>query len=113
MNLTKNLATLHIYFYWSFDMTTKVIKIDTGLRLITGALAPYIELDWQDFSLEQLERLLEQVVRFELENNNYARHKEYKDTKGANVEVFRYGHSIKISSLGDVLLVVQDTNFAG
>lgn len=94
-------------------MTTKVIKTDHALRFITGALAQYIELDWHSFSLEQLEVLLEQVVRFELENNNYARHKEYKDTKGANVEVFRYGNTLKISSLGDVLLVVQDTNFAG
>lgn len=94
-------------------MTTKVIKIEQHLRFITGSLAPYVELDWQAFSLEQLESLLEQVVRFELENNNYARHKEYKDTKGANVEVFRLNNTLKISSLGDVLLVVQDTNFVG
>lgn len=92
-------------------MTTKVIKTAQGLRFITGGLAPYIELDWQAFSLEQLESLLEKVVRFELENNHYARHKEYKDTKGANVEVFRYGNTLKISSLSDVLLVIQDNCF--
>lgn len=91
-------------------MTTKVIKIEQGLRFITGTLAPYIELDWQAFSLEKLETLLEQVVRFELENNKYARHKEYKDAKGANVEVFRLNNTLKISSLGDVLLVVQDNH---
>lgn len=93
-------------------MTTKVINTPNALRFVTGSLAPYIELDWHAFSLEQLETLLDSVVRFEIEHNNYLRHQEYKDKKGANIEVFRFGNTLKLSSLGDTLLVVQDNNFA-
>lgn len=91
-------------------MTTKVLKVDNNVRMITGKLAPYLELDWADYSLAQLEVLLEHIVRFEIEHN-YTRHKDYKDKKGANIEVFRSGHLIKVSSLGDELLVIQDGNF--
>lgn len=92
-------------------MTTKLIKTTDTLRLVTGKLAPYVDVAWQDYTLDELEVLLQHVVRFELEHNNYSRHKEYKDKKGANVEVFRSGNLLKLSSLGDVLLVVQDGNF--
>lgn len=91
-------------------MTTKVVNFENNLRMITGKLAPYLDLDWTSYSLEELEILLKHVVRFEIEYN-YRRHKDYKDKKGANVEVFRSGKLLKVSSLNHELLVIQDGNF--
>ncbi|ELA08610.1 hypothetical protein MOMA_08611 [Moraxella macacae 0408225] len=92
-------------------MATKLIKTANTLRLVTGKLAPYLDINWQDYTLDELESLLQHVVRFELEHNDYLRHKDYKDDKGANVAVFRSSNLLKLSSLGDVLLVVQDGHF--
>ena len=91
-------------------MTTLVTKTGDNVRLVTGKLADYITINWSDFSLTQLETLLPQIIRFEIENN-YQRHKDYKDKHGANVEVFRKGEVIRVSSQGDELLVIQDSKF--
>lgn len=90
-------------------MTTIVTKTATATRMITGKLAPYIELDWASYDFETLKTVLKHAIRFEIEHN-YRRHKDYKDKVGANVEVIQEGHMIKIVSMGDELLVVQDIN---
>lgn len=90
-------------------MTTKVVKVGNVHRMITGKLAPYIDLDWTAYDSEALKEILKHAIRFEIENN-YRRHKDYKDKVGANVEVIQEGNVIKIISVGDELLVVQDVN---
>lgn len=88
-------------------MTTIVTKTATATRMITGKLAPYIDIDWASYDLEALKTVLKYAIRFEIENN-YRRHKDYKDKVGANIEVIQEGNVIKIVSVGDELLVVQD-----
>lgn len=88
-------------------MTTKVVKTDTATRMITGKLAPYLELDWASYDIDSLKTLLKHAICFEIEHN-YHRHKEYKDKVGANVEILQEGQLLKVKSLNDELLVVQD-----
>lgn len=89
-------------------MTTKVVKIDKKVRMITGKLAPYIEMQWEEFSLAELHALLERVVRFEIEHN-YGRHQDYKDSKGANIELYYHVNELKVTSLKDELLIIKDS----
>lgn len=91
-------------------MTTKVVKTATGMRMITGKLSPYLELDWAAYSLPELKILLKQVVRFEVEHNHH-RHKDYKDRVGANIEVYLQGAELKVMSLQDELLVIKEGDF--
>ena len=83
-------------------MTTKVVKIDNKIRMITGKLAPHLEIQWEHYTLAELQSLLATVVRFEIEHN-FRRHKDYKDSKGANIQVF------KVTSLKDELLIIRDS----
>ncbi|MFW2177096.1 MULTISPECIES: hypothetical protein [unclassified Moraxella] len=91
-------------------MTTKVVKIDNAVRMVTGKLAPYLDVDWTAYSFDELKTLLVHVIRFEIEHN-YRRHKDYKDKVGANIEVINSGHTLRVVSVGDELLVVQDGEF--
>jgi hypothetical protein len=91
-------------------MTTKVVKTDNMIRMITGKLAPYIDLDWASYSFPELKILLKHVVSFEVEHN-YRRHKEYKDHVGANVEVIQDENTLMVMSQNDELLVVKDGHF--
>lgn len=88
-------------------MTTKVVKIDHKVRMITGKLAPYLEVQWESYTLAELQALLEHVVRFEIDHN-FHRHKDYKDSKGANIEVFNDGNELRVTSLKDELLIIRD-----
>lgn len=88
-------------------MTTKVVKVGNVHRMITGKLAPYIDLDWTAYDSEALKEILKHAIRFEIEHN-FHRHKDYKDKVGANIEIVPEGSLIKVKSLGDELLVVQD-----
>lgn len=89
-------------------MATKVVPLTQGIRIVSGKLVPYVELDWASYSLEELVVLLEEVMRIEVEHN-YRRHKDYKDKKGANIEVYRGINYIKVSSVGDELIYIQDS----
>lgn len=89
-------------------MATKVIPLTQGVRIISGKLVPYMELDWARYDLEELSVLLAEVMRIEIEHN-HTRHKGYKDKKGANVEVYQGINYIKVSSVGDELLYIQDS----
>lgn len=88
-------------------MTTKVIKTGKATRMVTGKLAPYLELDWASYTVDELKEVLKHAIRFEIEHN-FRRHKDYKDKVGANVEVIHEGNLLKVKSVGDELLVVQD-----
>ena len=88
-------------------MTTKVVKTDTATRMITGKLAPYLELDWASYDTDRLKDVLKHAIRFEIEHN-FRRHKDYKDKVGANIEIVQDGNRLTVKSLGDELLVVQD-----
>ncbi|MFL0427335.1 hypothetical protein ACH0AB_03930 [Moraxella sp. 179-F 1C4 NHS] len=89
-------------------MTTKVVKIDNKVRMITGKLAPHLEIQWEHYTLGELQALLETVVRFEIEHN-FRRHKDYKDSKGANIQVFNDANELKVTSLKDELLIIRDS----
>lgn len=90
-------------------MTTIVVKTDKATRMVTGKLAPYLQLDWGQYNVEELKELLKHAIRFEIEHN-FRRHKDYKDKVGANIEVFHSGNLLKVVSVGDELLVVQDVH---
>lgn len=92
-------------------MTTIVTKTANANRMVTGKLAPYIDIDWADYSLDELKDLLQHAIRFEIEHN-FRRHKDYKDRVGANIEIAQHGLQLKVMSLGDELLVVQDFHLA-
>ena len=89
-------------------MTTKVVKIDNKVRMITGKLAPHLEIQWEHYTLAELQSLLETVVRFEIEHN-YGRHQDYKDSKGANIELYYHANELKVTSLKDELLIIRDS----
>ena len=91
-------------------MTTKVVKVDNKIRMITGKLAPYLDLAWEDYTLTELQGLLANAIRFEIEHN-FRRHKDYKDSKGANIEVFNDGIELRVTSLKDELLVIHESEF--
>ena len=48
------------------------------------------------------------MVRFEIEHN-FRRHKDYKDSKGANIQVFNDANELKVTSLKDELLIIRDS----
>lgn len=89
-------------------MSTKVIPLTQGVRIVSGRLAPHIEIDWAGYSMAELEMLLAEVMRIEVEHNQPL-HKGFKDKKGANVEVFKGLNHIKVSSVGEELLYIQDS----
>ena len=89
-------------------MTTKVVKIDNKVRMITGKLAPHLEIQWEHYTLAELQSLLETVVRFEIEHN-FRLHKDYKDSKGDNIQVFNHANELKVTSLKDELLIIRDS----
>lgn len=89
-------------------MATKVIPLNKGVRIISGKLVPYLEINWADYSLTQLTTLLDEVLRIEIEHNP-TRHKHYKDQKGANVEIHQGINQLTISSLGNELLYIKDS----
>ena len=77
-------------------MTTKVVKVDNKIRMITGKLAPYLDLAWEDYTLTELQGLLANVIRFEIEHN-LRRHKDYIE--------------LRVTSLKDELLVIHESEF--
>lgn len=89
-------------------MSTKVVPLAQGVRIVSGKLTPYVEIDWGKYSMDELVVLLEEVMRVEVEHN-YTRHKDYKDKKGANIEVYKGINHIKVSSVGDELIYIQDS----
>ena len=62
--------------------------------MITGKLAPHLEIQWETLYLSRIAIIALRGWFFEIEHN-FRRHKDYKDSKGANIKCLMMPMNLK------------------